>query len=440
MKQSNINLPQKSRKLCFYHPHRHTISGALFYFYALANYCSQFSDYDVYIVNYKNAKYNQIYKENNDCKNITFLDYEDNNEKIFDDNTLFFTSFHLLPLLVESFKKVKKGNVFLINLHPRTTDFLLGNCVIKTKKDSDKLLNMIYANNSVAFMDKSCFLASQKIYPHCPEKYMPVFLDKTYEQYQNKHLVSEKEINIGCVSRLDVDKIETVINFLNNAFHLKTEKKINVHLIGDGTHAKKINFKHYAEKINIIYKSYMYGDELRDYISNNIDILFNFGLAALDVASMKLPVAVPIYNMNPHHIDCYYFLKDTKDYNLGCSEDIVNSLDIKTYKFSEIIDFIYNQNLKEKIGNECFDYCIKNHKIEITFNLFKQHIQSTTLTIGDCLNNKFVKKLVSDFAKFRAIGGKWEQYIVYRKLKLKDKIRYLLWNYLNNKLKKKHII
>ena len=228
----------KTTKICIHYPHRHVIDGGLFYFYKLAEYCSQFPEYEIYIVNYKNSKYTEIYKQDNTCNNVHFLNYEDNNEALFDENTLFITSFNAIPLLVQSYKNIKNAKVFLINFHPKTTEFLLGNLLIKKPREASKLLETLYSNNSVAFMDKACYLASKKHYKNAQEKYTPVFLDKTYEQYQNKQIVDKNEINIGCVCRLDVDKIETIINLLNNVYKLDTDKKINFHLIGDGTHTK----------------------------------------------------------------------------------------------------------------------------------------------------------------------------------------------------------
>ena len=51
----------------------------------------------------------------------------------------------------------------------------------------------------------------------------------------------------------------------------------------------------YADKVNVISLSYMHGDELKIYAQNNIDILFNFGIAALDMASQNLPVVIPVF-------------------------------------------------------------------------------------------------------------------------------------------------
>ena len=282
-------------------------------------------------------------------------------------------------------------------------------------------------------MDKACYLASKKHYENAQEKYVPVFLDKTYEQYQNKQLIDNNEINIGCVCRLDVDKIETIINLLNNVYKLDTDKKINFHLIGDGTHAKKINFKHYRNKFNLIHTSYMYGNELKEYISKNIDVMFNFGIAALDVAAMKTPVAIPIYNIKRHEIDKYYFLNYSNSYNVGCVEEIANTLNIKTHTIEEILDLIYEQNLKEKIGNKCYDYLIKNHRLENTFKNFAKYIKESTLTIGECLKHPKMKKCVKKYSRYRKNGGAWDEYIKYRRLKLKHKLYKLICDKIKNK-------
>lgn len=326
------------KKYVFFYAHRQKISGGLFYFYTLAHQCSSFENCKVYIVNYSNSQYTEIFKENNDCSNIEFLDYEDENiDSNFDENTYFITYTNMLPLLLESFKSVSLGKVFLINFIPETSKWLTGNLKLKNKKHFSEIFELIKNNNAMAFMDKNC-LDSTVNYSgvEYPSNYIPAFITKTNTDYQNKNLVSENEINIGLVCRLDVDRIQTVINFLNNVYNLETDKKINVHIIGDGTHKNRINARKYREKFNLIFTSYLYGEELKKYISQNIDMMFNFGVAALDIASMKLPVAIPTYEIQPHEIDKYYFLFDSKYYNLGCQEELIDKYELKTYTIKEI--------------------------------------------------------------------------------------------------------
>ena len=411
---SEIN-SNKSKKICFYHPHVHIISGGLFYFYKLADFISKNTDYTVYVVNYKDSEYTKIYQEKFPDTNLKFLAYEDTYGKL-DNDTIFFTYLNMLPLMLESFKHLNDAKIYLINFHPNSYLFLLNHLCVSKEKAIKNLFNIFYKTNSLTFMDKSCLdVVNECSGNSFSPNYIPAFLEKTNEEFANLEIVDKDKINIGCVCRLDVDKIHTVINFLDNLYNCEFSKPIRVHIIGDGTHRKLIDVAKYKDKLEVIMTSYIYGDDLKRYVANNIDIAFNFGVAGLDMAAQKLPNAIPMYEQGPHSIDRYYFLFDTKDYILGCKEELVDKYGIKTYTIKEIIELVYTGENKKIFGERCYEYLVNNHILEVSASKFLTYMNETSLTFETCLQYLPMKKLVEEFHIARKRGFNWDLFVSNKK-------------------------
>lgn len=420
---NNKNIENECAKYCFYYPHSQVISGGLFYFYKLAEFLSLNKKNSVYVVNYKDSKYTEIYKEQYTSTNIKFLNYEETYGSL-DDDTIFFTYLNMLPLMLESFKHLKKARIFLIDFHPHSHLFLINNLGIKKEKTIKDLFNIFYETNSLSFMDKSCLEVVNEI--SCKEflpQYIPAFLENTNVEFANSQIVDTAKINVGCVCRLDRDKIYTVINFLDNLYQCNLSKPIRVHVVGDGNSKHCINLEKYKDKLDIIMTSYLYGNDLKLYFSQNVDIAFNFGVAALDMAAQKLPVVIPMYQETPHNIDKYYFLFDTKDYILGCKEELVEKYGIRTYTTKEILELIYAGNNKEILGNKCYEYLINNHMANLSVEKFVEYAKDSNLTFETCLNFLPFSKLVNEFAKARKNGFDWDLFIANKKSSNVSKIR-----------------
>lgn len=403
-------MANKKIKLCFFYPHDAVISGGLYYFYALANNIKS-DKFQTFIINNKNSKYTKIFKsQHKDCQ-FTFQSYENGLNFSKNDEILIITQMHFLILALEYFKKYKNARILLLNIHPESHNYLFGNLAIKDKLEINKILNIFDKNNSIAFMDKSLIKVLDDFSDiRFKESYIPAFVEKVSPKYQNVNIINPNEINIGCVCRLDIDKIQTVLNLINNISKIKTEKKINLHLIGDGHFAHYINDGKYKNKVNIIKLSYIYGEQLQEYAKNNIDIAVNFGIAALDMASQKLPVVIPVYEQIKHQIDMYSFLCDMPDYILGCNKNLYDKLNIKAYSLEDVIKIVYKKHKKQLIGEQCYDHVIKYHLIENSINAILQYSKETSLTVEKCLKIKSVNSAVNNFHKAKKQGFNWNLY------------------------------
>lgn len=421
-------------KFYFYYPHRQKISGGLFYFYSLADAFAKLEYGDVFVVNYRNSDYFSIFSKGNSISDkIKQINYEDSYRVKDEENVYLFAYLNMLPLMLESFKHLKRAKVFIINFHPHSPQILNENLEITDKKDLHELYNMFAKNNAIAFMDRACMnvvsaCATEPFNSH----FIPAFVSSTYQQYKNDSYVKTGEVRVGCVCRLDVDKIYTVINLLDNLFSIKSEGKICVHIIGDGDSRHLINPQKYETKLNIIFTSYMYGDKLREYMRDNIDVVFNFGVAALDAASQGLPVVVPPFDRDVHSIDKYVFLCDMKHYVLGCDPCQYETLGINAHSISEVLDAVYRNEGKSFWGEKCYKYLTENHLIDKSIMSLRKYIMQTDLTISKCLNNHIIREFVNKFAKAKRNHFDWD---LYCRNGRKSSVLRLKWNVIANSIK-----
>ena len=278
------------------------------------------------------------------------------------------------------------------------------------------LASLIINNDSVAFMDETCAL-SFEYQGGCKigkRMYMPTFLEKAYTRTIVEDVLDDKTVNIGMITRLDADKVWSAINVLNVVYNAACDRNICVHLIGDGSMRDKVDFKHYMQKFNIITKSYMFGNERFDYLVEHVDFAINFGVAALEASMLPLPVVIPPFVMGEACIDSFYYINDTKLYNLGCQKEIADELGILQYHLYDIIDDIYTKKKKREKALLCNEYVKINHNIAETAKAFLEAYPRSRLSIGACLEMRQVAAVVDEFSSCRKKGMYWNDYIKWR--------------------------
>ena len=111
----------------------------------------------------------------------------------------------------------------------------LSNQFLYLHRDNESLLELFKKSNALAFMDKSCLLSVNR-WTNTPfeENYVPVFSSSAIKKYTPRKPLNNGRINIGWMSRLDADKINSLINLLDMLMLSDISLPIDVHIIGDG--------------------------------------------------------------------------------------------------------------------------------------------------------------------------------------------------------------
>ena len=345
----------------FYLPSR-IVGGYEFLFMRFASFFADKLNLEVYYVDYEDG----FARSQLTQTNVKFLKYCKENTVIDLEKPLHLIAPITMSYEVPKLKNPKSKSMFWC-AHPKSIKWLMDRSGL-SEKELDKFLFKLHKASSICFMDWACWSASKKeALINFKEIYVPVFApEKEIAPNDKASFVSQKEINIGWLGRLDNDKIFSLINVLDNLYSLETNKKRNIHIIGDGDSKDLIDVQKYSDKINIIFAATLINDQLNKYLQENIDILFGMGISALEAASLKIPSVLVFVTDDIMRSNDFLWLFDSKKYTLGYYKEQKNSVSIKITPFNEIMDSIYLNNQKEELGLKCYNYFMQNHNINNT--------------------------------------------------------------------------
>ncbi|MBR6721937.1 glycosyltransferase [bacterium] len=348
------------------------------------------------------------------CQNVYFIDYKDGictNElaksKVklikYKDGKILNLPAHSVTILpitwAYQFKlSFLKNTKFLFWVaHPKALTWL----ACRSKK-SIKFLEKFIKNadkyKAIKCMDLSCKNSIRNV--DLSERYLPVFVPSTNLK-ASRNLINGQEINIGWLGRLDKDKINSLLNILENYNNYETSKKKIIHIIGSGTEENLVKPEHY-ENIEIKLLGRVMNKELDNYMINNVDILFGMGASLLEAAKLNIPATLVKISDIQFDDNKYILLSNLNSYILGYIQDD----DVATCKkntIDEILDDIYINCKKEELGDFCYKYYQKYHSLEYSVFCLMQSLTETKYSWGRLLwleikenltkiKNKIIKK------------------------------------------------
>ena len=226
-------------------------------------------------------------------------------------------------------------------------------------------------------MDLSCKNSIKNI--DFPQNYIPVFVPSS-DKKAITNLINNQEINIAWLGRLDKDKINSLLNILDNFNKYKTIKKKIIHIIGSGTEEFLIKPDNY-KSLEIKLLGRKTNEELDNYIVNKIDILFGMGASLLEAAKLNVPSVLVKISDTQFYDDEYILLSNLKEYILGYinNEDVADS---KINTMKDLLDDIYIHRKKEEYQKMCYEHYKKHHSIEYSSFCLMQSLSQTKYTYG----------------------------------------------------------
>lgn len=385
------------------------VGGIQLLFIRLANYLSDLN-YKVYYIDYTDG-----FSRDKLNKKVNIINYFGNNVLTINHDTFLITPLsNLISILTGKIILSKKVKLFFWCVHPyELLDFFpliitfkkifnLGSQKIKKyldllfKKDIIILKNLtefLYNYNSFVFMDNETFTKSKELLELNIDNpnYLPIPLEKSLK-IPNYNLINNDEINIAWLGRLVDFKIFPLINLIENSniSVQKFNKKINLHIIGSGNKEHLIKNINISDKLNIIYKGTMVGNELEEYLLNKVDILFAMGTSCLEGARLGIPSVCYDYSYNYIHLDYKFnWLYQFMDFVLGREINTLKAQNINT--FDEILNEIYINNNKKLIGEKSHDYFLNNHEIKAVSKLLITKLNNNNVKYSDLINNNIHK-------------------------------------------------
>lgn len=388
------------KKIVFFLQTEKPIGGSQILFLDLAAYIAQhYDEYEAYYINYQNEIVEEMYHGSG----IHFLDVETCDYSQFEDAT-FFIAVNYILYLSAKIEKLKNAKICTYFYHPHVYSWLQKQVYYRKQNRLD-LLNLLCRTDSYCFMDDSNFIAALKL-GNMPfnKYYLPVTLhDRNIQALKSYDFVKKDTISFGWLGRLDRDKIYSIVNLADNLMDISTDKKIEMHIIGDGNSRNFIKIAKYSPKIRFVFTSYMYGNERDNYIKEHIDIVMAMGISAIDSAVLGVPTIIPIVSPNAFKDDKFVYIYDIKGYSLGWDPNDLKELGYKYHRLNEIISDIYIDGKKEEIGKECASFTKDVFSLKAGAELLIENLERTNLTVSVLIKNKTVKNTLKSYRLYTKI-------------------------------------
>lgn len=418
------------QRIVFYCRKGMVAQGDFSLYYRIGEWLAKENDIAVYCVNNANVELKKKYEDSD----MFFCDLSDKNLHDFND-AIFVTSYNQLFFLLDDIKDLKNARIFLLFTHPYVSAWMKNQAFFHSFSLS-QINNMLEHNKSYGFMDGANYLQEQEICPALLRpKYFPVIKEECQTQQSNGELIDENEMNVVWLGRLDGDKIQSLIYFVENAFDSIDNLKMNVHLIGNGNKKDSLGFDKYAGHVRFIFNSALYGETRDEYLINNADLVVAMGISAIDAAKLSIPTVVPIISNNRIREDKFVYVYDVKDYSLGWDSSVLQKLGCKTHTAQDIIRDVWINDKKSEIGLKCSNFVNSEFSINKHLRSGKELLLSTELTVDKCLQNETISKQLLALRMYRRFinkTGTYAQFLEFnekvksfRKMKVAQQIRRL---------------
>lgn len=394
-------------KLVFYLKNKtHFIAGGVAFMLGLAKHiASNTTEYDVYYVGYINNNIQELYGDSPlrlcDITSCDFAQFE---------GAEFFLPIAYITYFLDDAKLIKFGKLLTYDWHPQQIKWF-ANQFYDTSLSPKGVVDLLCKTNSLAYMDLSCLLSvSNYIEKPVERNLIPVFVSDFSSQCQDSFAIPQQQevcrrVRIGWMSRLDRDKIFSLINLADNLYLMKCDVKIDVHIIGDGNSRNLLSLQKYSPKIRFIFTSYLTGKERDEYVKENIDIMVAMGISALDIAYLGVPVVIPVVQTPRFNGNQYVYLFDTWDYSLGWGQAELKDLGYESHTIEKIVQDIHFDKMKHGYGKRCYGFAKENFSVEHSYDCFVASLQRSTLTIDICRNNKILRRHMKLFNFYNKLRG-----------------------------------
>lgn len=180
-------------------------------------------------------------------------------------------------------------------------------------------------------------------------------------------------------------------------------KNNNIYVIGDGKYKDKIKEEAKKNKVNIYFLGVMKNRDALQIISEKADLVVAMGTAALECASLGLPVILsPVSYSKIKKGNVFCWLYTSKNYTLGYFVDQMTA--------NNFINWIQiEKSIKEiglnKLAVQCENYVYLNHDIEQLFTLINRAILDCEFTFSAYreVKNKKYTGMLQYFRKMKYI-------------------------------------
>lgn len=417
-------------KLCFLQP-AYNVGGGPFVESNIAKYIAKHTDIKVFFCDYKDGYADTLLKNTPEVKML----YYDTASPVFplQEKAVVFTN-STRAILLQNMNEANKIIFWHYETIPCAWDLVFLN------GETKKYLKLLKKENALVYHDWSArnILNRQYNIGFDNDDYVYITLDKKNKETQGD-ILDKNTLNIGFLSRLVPDKIQSLFYLIKQYAAYPTNKKKRLHIIGDGGRRKNFEefCKKYASKIEFIFHGTVLRQNLDDCLIHNIDILFAVGTSVLEGAALKIPSASLLMDIHAFEEKDAFWLYHSKNYCVGILKEQKEDFGVQYTSIQDMISSIYANNGKKEIGKKCYDYYVENHS-----NKDKYICDFLKLTLKSNLTFKKFKRCIRyiPYTNISFTGYKIFGKSLFKVIEHYDKTEYYLFNLRIFKIKKQQAL
>lgn len=402
----------ESHKIVFYYPSRN-IGGAQLLFIRCARYLVKTGQYSVSYIDYNDGYAKRIMSH----EEVDFIDYESYGDAIDIADAFVILPFSFMGLKYKRIKPEGRTTFLLWVIQPglmmmNTRFFGIEMMTSKEKRIVSEVLSSLSHRGVVKYMDYECYHSQSTglYFTAVDVDYLPIPIENervlSMQNFTPKPLKAET-LTFLWLSRLDLDKEPTLLTVFNELEAMKSQYKIKLFVVGDGSRAQRIKQKAKKYSYEIEFTGVITGEALDEFIDTKMDIGVAMGTAALEIAKRGKPVIIKGFMPEPSAagvLDDYICLNETYGFSLGTPaiqspsqmtfKDKVNAI-INSYESHSMDELKYvNENhTLDKVGKKLED------SISVISKLDTREINDKIATLESFFRHSFKLKLMRFLSK-----------------------------------------
>lgn len=252
---------------------------------------------------------------------------------------------------------------------------------IKTMFDLNALIAMDEATKIACKNFSSCDLSDKYI--------VPVMLEDYPSPPLRQKLINEQILNIGWIGRLSIDKIYSLRNLMDNLEKININKKVKLHIIGEG------DFGHLIKKYNnfeVIMLGTIKNQDLSSYIEKNLDLVFAMGTSMLEAEKCAVPAVIVFYILKDSAENRFLWTFKLKNYTLGYDPEFKLVSENEIITLEQIInDFLANISQRSKQAREHFESFLMEKHINKLLDCVNQTNYSLSIFKKEKIRTKIAR-------------------------------------------------
>lgn len=387
-------------ELCFFLQTPKDITGTQYLLLQLASYIAETTNISTYFINSTVSNHAKQVSAKLKLYEVKDFDFSEHGDAVY-----VTTANYLLYLLV-NIRQNNTAKVFCIFNFAGAYASLLSQ-IATAKGREDEILRLFSKEKACAFVNRESYEA---VRDQLGEPEPKVYLSEVggFEEIEIHRPVvptDAQRIRVGWYGAISGNTRYPIQNLLDNLMTLPGDKKIDVHILGDGKPKWAIDYVPYAPRMRFFFAP-LTGkkDQELEYLNENVDVVFSYGSAAIHAAASGMPtVLVPLSSANCKG-DEYLFFHELLPGVLGWKAGNPGALDGRLQTIQQIVERTYGGD-KASLGDACYCYAKENHSLKGNGQVLLNMVKQCSLTVEKCLEDPLIRTQMEDYDKTLGKGN-----------------------------------